>query len=181
MPLRHKYDCCQIPSTLAKLPWLALPDISGLSPRYFDRPCWLWGFKLLLVRVCCVKHNIPPSTNSAASGIQHPLSWLRSNVAWMMWNQSCYFRKACHRMSSYPQPIPWIQFDLLIRLSKDLGVWRVISAMKPSVHERLLRREFGENTRVSSIRGLYGDRAWVNELDIVCELGGHSGCVNALR
>lgn len=52
--------------------------------------------------------------------------------------------------------------------------------MKPSVHSRLLRREIGTGSRASSIGGLYGDRAWVDELDIVCELGGHSGCVNAL-
>ncbi|KAL8829685.1 MAG: hypothetical protein Q9191_001866 [Dirinaria sp. TL-2023a] len=43
--------------------------------------------------------------------------------------------------------------------------------MKPSVHSRLLRREIGTGSRASSIGGLYGDRAWVDELDIVCELG----------
>lgn len=52
--------------------------------------------------------------------------------------------------------------------------------MKPSIHGRLIGREIGNGTKASSIRGLYGDRAWVDELDIVCELGGHSGCVNAL-
>ena len=53
--------------------------------------------------------------------------------------------------------------------------------MKSSLYDRILRRELGETSRYSSIRGLYGDRAWVDELDIVSELGGHSGCVNALR
>ena len=53
--------------------------------------------------------------------------------------------------------------------------------MKPSLYDRILRRELGETSRYSSIRGLYGDRAWVDDLDIVSELGGHSGCVNALR
>lgn len=50
-----------------------------------------------------------------------------------------------------------------------------------SLHDRLLRRELGDSSRFSKIRGIYGDRAWVKELDIVNELGGHSGCVNALR
>ena len=53
--------------------------------------------------------------------------------------------------------------------------------MKPSLYDRLLRRETGEMSRASGIRGLYGDRAWVDDLEIVCELGGHTGCVNALR
>lgn len=53
--------------------------------------------------------------------------------------------------------------------------------MGPSIYDRILRRELGESSRYSSVRGLYGDRAWIGELDIVSELGGHSGCVNALR
>lgn len=53
--------------------------------------------------------------------------------------------------------------------------------MKPSLYDRLLRRELGDGVRASSIRDLYGDRALVDALDIVCELGGHTGCVNALR
>ena len=32
----------------------------------------------------------------------------------------------------------------------------------------------------ASIRGIYGSREWIDELDIVNELGGHTGCVNAL-
>lgn len=47
--------------------------------------------------------------------------------------------------------------------------------------DRILRRELGEKTAYSSIKGVYGDRAWVDDLDIVNELGGHTGCVNALR
>ena len=53
--------------------------------------------------------------------------------------------------------------------------------MKPTLHDRLLRRELGNTSRYSAIKEIYGDRTWVDELDIVNELGGHSGCVNALR
>ena len=53
--------------------------------------------------------------------------------------------------------------------------------MKPSFQDRILQREVGAQTRYGSVRGIYGDRAWVNDLDIAAELGGHSGCVNALR
>ncbi|KAK2741005.1 hypothetical protein FQN55_008560 [Onygenales sp. PD_40] len=52
--------------------------------------------------------------------------------------------------------------------------------MKPELHKRLLRRELGDNTSYSSISGIYGDRTWVDDMDIVNELGGHTGCVNAL-
>lgn len=50
-----------------------------------------------------------------------------------------------------------------------------------SLHDRLLRRELGNQTRYSKVRGLYGDEKWVRDLDIVNELDGHTGCVNALR
>ena len=53
--------------------------------------------------------------------------------------------------------------------------------MKPTLQDRIFRREVWDGSRDASIRGLYGDRAWVDDLDIVAELGGHSGCVNALR
>lgn len=53
--------------------------------------------------------------------------------------------------------------------------------MKLTLQDRLLKRELGAKSRYSSVKGLYGDKAWVDELDIVNELGGHSGCVNALR
>ena len=53
--------------------------------------------------------------------------------------------------------------------------------MRPTLQDRILRREVWDRSRDASIRGLYGDRAWVDDLDIVAELGGHSGCVNALR
>ncbi|KAK2826882.1 hypothetical protein FQN49_007362 [Arthroderma sp. PD_2] len=52
--------------------------------------------------------------------------------------------------------------------------------MKSTLHKRLLFREHGDNTSYSSIRGLYGDKTWINDLDIVNVLGGHNGCVNAL-
>ncbi|KAG8526759.1 uncharacterized protein KY384_008188 [Bacidia gigantensis] len=52
--------------------------------------------------------------------------------------------------------------------------------MKDRLPDRLLWREFGNSSRHSINRGIYGDKTWVNDLDIVNELGGHSGCVNAL-
>jgi nuclear receptor interaction protein len=45
----------------------------------------------------------------------------------------------------------------------------------------LLRRQIGDKRRHLSVKTLYGDRHWVDELDIINELGGHTGCVNALR
>ena len=53
--------------------------------------------------------------------------------------------------------------------------------MKHTVYDRLLRREVGDRKRYSSVRGIYGDRHWVEDMDIVNELEGHNGCVNALR
>lgn len=53
--------------------------------------------------------------------------------------------------------------------------------MKVTLQDRLLRRELGGTSRYSAIKGLYGDKTWIDDLDIVNELGGHSGCVNALR
>jgi nuclear receptor interaction protein len=54
--------------------------------------------------------------------------------------------------------------------------------MKYTVYDRLLKREVGQQRRTyTDIRGIYGDRHWINELDIVNELEGHNGCVNALR
>ena len=53
--------------------------------------------------------------------------------------------------------------------------------MRPNLQDRLLRREIGDKSSYSTIRGVYGDKSWINDLDIVNELGGHSGCVNALR
>lgn len=38
----------------------------------------------------------------------------------------------------------------------------------------------GVSGRNSSVRGLYSNKRWINDLDIVNELGGHKGCVNAL-
>lgn len=64
--------------------------------------------------------------------------------------------------------------------------------MKLSLSDELLRREIHDPYRVSparsgsqsnntgSRRGLYSNKRWINDLDIVNELGGHKGCVNAL-
>ena len=53
--------------------------------------------------------------------------------------------------------------------------------MRITLQDRLLRRDLGKGSRYSAIQGIYGDREWIDNLDIVNELGGHSGCVNALR
>jgi nuclear receptor interaction protein len=54
--------------------------------------------------------------------------------------------------------------------------------MKYTVYDRLLKREVGQERRnYADIRGIYGDRQWIDDLDIVNELDGHSGCVNTLR
>ncbi|GAB7352950.1 hypothetical protein MBLNU459_g3525t1 [Dothideomycetes sp. NU459] len=52
--------------------------------------------------------------------------------------------------------------------------------MKDSLTDRLLRRELETSGRLGKIRKIYGDRNWIQNLDIVNELDGHSGCVNAL-
>lgn len=46
---------------------------------------------------------------------------------------------------------------------------------------KLLKRVLGRQGPYRSIHQVYGDRTWVKDLDIVNELGGHTGCVNALR
>lgn len=53
--------------------------------------------------------------------------------------------------------------------------------MKYTLQDRLLKRELGQTSRYSKVRGIYADRQFTNDLDIVNELNGHSGCVNALR
>lgn len=52
--------------------------------------------------------------------------------------------------------------------------------MKNSLYDRIWRRESGYGSHYSSIRSIYGSKEWVDDLDIVNELGGHTGCVNAL-
>lgn len=53
--------------------------------------------------------------------------------------------------------------------------------MKSSLYDRVLERELGYRPHNVSLKGLYGASEWIDELDIVNELGGHTGCVNALR
>ena len=54
--------------------------------------------------------------------------------------------------------------------------------MRDSLSDRLLRRELQDSAgRLRKVRSIYGDKNWVHDLDIVNELDGHSGCVNALR
>ena len=54
--------------------------------------------------------------------------------------------------------------------------------MKENFVNKLHRRELVDPAvRSKSYRQLYGDRRLITELDIVNELDGHNGCVNALR
>ncbi|KAI4742493.1 WD40 repeat-like protein [Aureobasidium sp. EXF-12298] len=54
--------------------------------------------------------------------------------------------------------------------------------MRDSLSDRLLRRELQDSAgRSRKVRSIYGDKNWIRSLDIVNELDGHSGCVNALR
>ncbi|WEW58768.1 hypothetical protein PRK78_004236 [Emydomyces testavorans] len=53
--------------------------------------------------------------------------------------------------------------------------------MKSLIYDRLLQRELGNPGLYAGVRGIYGDRIWVDDMDIVNELGGHTGCVNALN
>lgn len=46
---------------------------------------------------------------------------------------------------------------------------------------KLLRQRIGQKRVHQSIKPLYADHAWAKDLDIINELGGHTGCVNALR
>ncbi|EED17113.1 WD repeat-containing protein [Talaromyces stipitatus ATCC 10500] len=52
--------------------------------------------------------------------------------------------------------------------------------MKSSLYDRVFQRELGYRPHDVSLKGLYGASEWIDELDIVNELGGHTGCVNAL-
>ncbi|KAJ5339836.1 hypothetical protein N7452_006564 [Penicillium brevicompactum] len=52
--------------------------------------------------------------------------------------------------------------------------------MKNSLRHRLWHRECGDQSQYAGLRGIYGSKEWVDDLDIVNELGGHTGCVNAL-
>ncbi|KAJ5688575.1 hypothetical protein N7462_002967 [Penicillium macrosclerotiorum] len=52
--------------------------------------------------------------------------------------------------------------------------------MKDSLYDRIWRRECGDLSSYAGLRGIYGSKEWINDLDIVNELGGHTGCVNAL-
>ncbi|KAJ5654739.1 hypothetical protein N7490_001742 [Penicillium lividum] len=52
--------------------------------------------------------------------------------------------------------------------------------MRDSLFDRLWRRECGGLSARAGLRDIYGSKEWVSDLDIVNELGGHTGCVNAL-
>lgn len=53
--------------------------------------------------------------------------------------------------------------------------------MKSVIYDRLLQRELGKPGPYAGVHGIYGDKVWVVDMDIVNELGGHTGCVNALK
>ncbi|KAJ5934042.1 hypothetical protein N7466_003589 [Penicillium verhagenii] len=52
--------------------------------------------------------------------------------------------------------------------------------MRDSLYDRLWRRECGDLSARAGVRDIYGSKEWVGDLDIVNQLGGHTGCVNAL-
>ncbi|KAF1834155.1 WD and tetratricopeptide repeat-containing protein [Decorospora gaudefroyi] len=52
--------------------------------------------------------------------------------------------------------------------------------MKSTIYDSLLQRELGLRKKKTDVSSLYGNRKWINDLDIVNELEGHNGCVNAL-
>lgn len=56
-----------------------------------------------------------------------------------------------------------------------------VATMGDTLHNRFWQRESGYLTPRAALRSIYGSKEWVNDLDIVNELGGHTGCVNALR
>ena len=66
---------------------------------------------------------------------------------------------------------------------EPLGAQKLYAIMQYTIYDRLLRREVAtsRNKPYSSVLGLYGDRQWIKDMDIVNELEGHNGCVNALR
>lgn len=53
--------------------------------------------------------------------------------------------------------------------------------MKSSIYDRILQRELGHHSSAFDLKGVYSAAEWVDDLDIVNELGGHTGCVNALK
>lgn len=53
--------------------------------------------------------------------------------------------------------------------------------MKDTINKQLFNREIRDlAVRSKTYRHLYSDRRLIDDLDIVNELEGHSGCVNAL-
>lgn len=60
-------------------------------------------------------------------------------------------------------------------------MYRPVAIMKSVIYDRLLQRELGKPGHYASVHGIYGDKVWVDDMDIVNELGGHTGCVNALK
>lgn len=55
-------------------------------------------------------------------------------------------------------------------------------SMRGSLEDRLFRRELASErgSRYTKPRGIYGTRTFIDDLDIINELNGHNGCVNAL-
>lgn len=54
--------------------------------------------------------------------------------------------------------------------------------MGQSIYEKIVSRELGTSGKPANVlRACYSDKAWIESLDIVDELVGHGGCVNALR
>lgn len=58
-------------------------------------------------------------------------------------------------------------------MSRDSG--------NPTMQQRLLFRELHGNSKIASNPNIYGSKKWVDDLDIIGELRGHDGCINALQ
>lgn len=54
------------------------------------------------------------------------------------------------------------------------------SQNRSSLQERVLYRSLGSKRPFCQLPGLYADKQWINDIDIVEELKGHAGCVNTL-
>lgn len=50
-----------------------------------------------------------------------------------------------------------------------------------TIDAALLEARLGFSSPQRNVKSFYGHTSWAEDLDIVNELGGHSGCVNALR
>lgn len=124
-------------------------------------------------------HRPPTPPSSAPPHLQHTLAAPSLFVLCLDLRRSICSARA--RATSSRLGIDPAQ--ALRRLADD--AWpssKVIASldMNMTMHNRLFRRELAPQPGAAKIRHFYGDRTWINRLDIVHQLDGHTGCVNAL-